>query len=259
MKNETNMNQNTMERNDMRNSTIFFLGLMLALAFVLPASSAENENVSKLICNGEGKAAAVPDLAFITLGVETRNVSAASAVSENAMLMNSTVNALLAAGLKKKDIQTSRYTLSTKTEENPRSTSDLGMREGEKPPVFIATNQVTARLNVTDDIGKVLDAAIAAGSNNVMGISFDLRNPKPQMDKALSDAINDSRRKAEVMAKAAGVELEKILEISEGYSFTTSNAPRAAFSLAEAPTPVLPGELEVTASVTVTYEIAKAA
>src|SRR5512137_743283 len=169
------MNQNMMERN-MRN--IFFIGLMLALAFALPASATENGNVSKLVCNGEGKATAVPDLAIITLGVETHNVSAASAVSENALLMNSTINALLAAGLKKKDIQTSRYTLSTKTEENP--TLNAGTLKNKTPPEFIATNQVTARMNVTEDVGKLLDAAIAAGSNNVLGISFDLWNPKPQ-------------------------------------------------------------------------------
>jgi uncharacterized protein YggE len=247
---------NIKERNDMRNLPIFFLGLMIAIAAVLPGTGAENQNVSKLISNGEGKATAVPDLTIITLGVETRNVSAASAVSENAVLMNSTINALLAAGLKKKDIQTSRYTLSTRAEENPRLTSDSGVQKNETPPEFIATNQVTARMNVTDDVGKVLDAAIAAGSNNVMGISFDLLSPKPQMDKALADAIEDSKRKAEVMADAAGVKLGRILEISEGYSFTSSIAPRAAaYSLAEAPTSVLPGEMEVTAQVTVTYEI----
>jgi uncharacterized protein YggE len=114
-------------------------------------------------------------------------------------------------------------------------------------------------MNVSDNIGKVLDAATAAGSNTFMGISFDLRDPKPQMDKALAEAVNDSRIKAEIMAKSAGVKLGKILELSEGYGFTSSNAPRAAYSLAAATTPVFPGEMEITASVTVTYEITKPA
>jgi uncharacterized protein YggE len=241
----------------MRNLSIFLLGLMLTLAFVFPTSAAENGNVSKLICSGEGKATSVPDLAIITLGVETHNFSAASSVSENALLMNRTINALLSAGLRKKDIHTSRYALSTKTEENP--TPNSGTPKNKTPPEFIAINQVTARMNVSDDVGRVLDAAIAAGSNNVLGIDFDLRDPKPQMDKALAEAVNDSRRKAEIMATTAGVKLGKILEISTGYSYTSSNAPRAAYSLSAAPTPVLPGELEVTASVTVTYEMLKAA
>lgn len=241
----------------MRRFEITVLGLMILLALALPAQAVGNENLSKLICNGEGKATAVPDVVTITLGVETRNASASIAASENAKLMNSTINALLNAGLKKKDIQTSHYSLNTQTEDN--SIGAAGTEKKKTPPVFVATNQVTARMNVSENIGKVLDAATAAGSNNVVGISFDLRDPKPQMDKALTEAVNDSRRKAEIMAKSAGVKLGKILELSEGYGFTSSNAPRAAYSLDSATTPLLPGEMEITASVTVTFEITKPA
>lgn len=239
----------------MRRFEIAILGLMLLLALALPAQATGNDNVSKIICNGEGKTTAIPDIVTITLGVETRNVSASVAAAENAKLMNGTINALLSAGLNKKDIQTSHYSLTTQTEDNPVPTGEA--TKNKTPPVFVATNQVNAKMNVSENIGKVLDAATAAGSNNVMGISFDLMDPKPQMDKALANAVNDSRRKAEIMAMAAGVKLGKILELSEGYGYTSSNAPRAAFSLSAASTPVLPGEMEITASVTITYEITK--
>ena len=240
----------------MRRFEITILGLMFLLALALPTQAAGNDNVSKIICNGEGKTTAAPDVVTITLGVETRNVSASAAAAENAKLMNSTINALLSAGLKKKDIQTSHYSLTTQTEDN---SVPANAAKNKTPPVFVATNQVTAKMNVTENIGKVLDAATAAGSNSVMGISFDLRDPKPQMDKALANAVNDSRRKAEIMAATAGVKLGKILELSEGYGYTSSNAPRAAYSVAAATTPVLPGEMEITASVTATYEITKPA
>jgi len=240
----------------MRRFEITILGFMFLLALAIPVYATGNDNVSKIICNGEGKTTAAPDIVTITLGVETRNVSASAAAAENAKLMNSTINALLSAGLKKKDIQTSHYSLTTQTEENA---VPAGTEKNKTPPEFVATNQVAAKMNVSENIGKVLDAATAAGSNSVMGISFDLRDPKPQMDKALANAVNDSRRKAEIMAATAGVKLGKILELSEGYGFTSSNAPRAAFSLSAAPTPVLPGEMEITASVTVTYEITKSA
>ncbi len=240
----------------MRGFEIAILGLVFLLALAMPVCAAGNDNVSKIVCSGEGKATAVPDIVTITLGVETRNVSASAAAAENAKLMNSTINALLSAGLKKKDVQTSQYSLTTQTEENPVSTSTT---KNKTPPEFVATNQVTAKMNVSENIGKVLDAATAAGSNSVTGISFDLRNPKPQMDMALANAVNDSRRKAEIMAATAGVKLGKILELSEGYGYTSSNAPRAAFSLSAATTPVLPGEMEITASVTATYEITKPA
>jgi len=238
----------------MRRYEITILGLIFLVAFALPVQAAGSDNVSKLICNGEGKTTATPDIVTITLGVETRNVSASVAANENAKLMNNTINALLSAGLKKNDIQTSHYSLGIQTEENPVPT---GAAKNKMPPEFVATNQVTAKMNVSENIGKVLDAATTAGSNSVMGISFDLRDPKPQMDKALAEAVNDSRKKAEIMAATVGVKLGKILELSEGYSFTSSNAKMAAYSLGEATTPVLPGEMEITASVTATYEITK--
>jgi uncharacterized protein YggE len=234
-----------------------FIGTMLLLASVVPAIAAtnDNDNVSKLISNGAGKAMAVPDVVTITLGVETRNASASVAASENALLMNRTVSALLSAGVSRKDIQTSSYSLAAQTEDNQAASSGTGNKT--RPPDFIAANLVTVRMNVSEDIGKVLDAAIAVGSNSVAGISFELRDDKQKIDQALSEAILDASRKAEVMAVAAGVKLGRVLEISEGYSFTSSNAPMAAYSVAAATTPVLPGELEISASVTMTYEITK--
>jgi uncharacterized protein YggE len=238
----------------MKRFEIIILGLLMLLAATYPASAQGNENVSKLIVQGEGKVLAAPDMVTIVLGVETTNASAAGAAAENAIAMNNTTSALLAAGIEQKDIQTSTYSLTTKPEEEPVAASSTKTTET-KPPQFIATNRVTVRMNSTDDIGKVLDAAIAAGSNNIQSISFDLRDPAPTKDMALTMAIEDAMRKAEVAAAAAGVSLGKILEVSEGYSFVSARSDVVAFSAAAPTTPIQPGEMEVTASVTMTYEI----
>ena len=84
-------------------------------------------------------------------------------------------------------------------------------------------------------------------------VAFDLKDPQPQKDLALTMAIEDARRKAEVAANAAGVKLGRVLEISEGYGFVAATSRSAAFDVA---TPILPGKMEITASVTMTYEIA---
>jgi uncharacterized protein len=227
-------------------SKFILTGLVLLAASSL--ALAADVNVSKLIVQGEGKASAAPDMATIVLSVETRNASASAAAAENAKLMNATVNALRAAGIKDKDIQTSRYSLTTEPQEKPK--------EGEKPKAteFIATNQVTVRLNDTSDVGKILDAAVSAGSNSIQEVSFDLRNPKPQEDKALAHAIEDAGRKAEIAAKAAGVKLGKVLELTEGYGYAAPAAKSAVF-VNGAITPIQPGEMVVTSSVTITYEI----
>ncbi len=231
---------------------IMLLGSVLIMAMAFPGSAADINNASKLIIQGEGKVNAAPDQAIVVLGVETRNVSASVAAAQNAELMNKTVNALLNAGMNRSDIQTSTYSLSIPTENEPIATT---VKENKtSPPEFVATNQVTVRTNNTEGVGKILDAAIAAGSNNVQSINFQLKDQKPQMDMALALAIEDAQRKAQVMAKAAGVKLGRVLEVSGGYSYA---APAARFDLASAaaPTPVLPGQIEVTASISMTYEI----
>ncbi|MDD1753911.1 MAG: SIMPL domain-containing protein [Methanotrichaceae archaeon] len=224
-------------------------GFMLLITTSLCTSAAEDTVTPKLIVQGEGKVSAAPDIVTIQLGVETRNASASIAAQENARLMNSTIKALLDSGIDKKEIQTSHYSLTTEPQVEPK--------EGEKPqpPEFIATNQVTVKLNNTEDAGKVLDAAVSSGSNSIQGVSFDLKNPEPMKDKALTLAIKDAAQKAKVAATAAGVKLGKVLEISEGYGFIGAAAPKGVMYADGAITPIQPGEVEVKASVTTTYAI----
>ncbi len=229
----------------MKRLILLLLGLLLASTF---SASADENNVSKLMVQGEGKINAAPDMVTIVLGVETHNASAAGAAAENALLMNETVNALFDMGIAKKDIQTSRYSLTTAPQEEPKTST-----EKPKPPEFIATNQVTVNLNDTSAVGKILDAAVAVGSNSIQDVIFDIRNPQPEKDQALALAIKDARRKAGVAATAGGVKLGKVLEITEGYGSVVPAARSAVF--ANIGTPIQPGEMEITSSVTVTYEV----
>ena len=231
----------------MKKLNIIFWGLMLVMAVSFPVFAGEN-NVSKLIVQGEGKVSATPDMATIILGVEAFNASASGAAAENARLMNETIMSLLSAGIAEKDIQTSSLSLNTVTQEE-----QIAGKEKPKAQEFVATNQVTVKLNNTRDVGEVLDAAVSAGSNSIQEVNFDIQNPQPEKDRALTSAIEDARRKAEVAADAAEMKLGKVLEISEGYGYVSAAAKSAVFS--NVATPIQPGELEVTASVTVTYEI----
>jgi uncharacterized protein len=231
----------------MKKMNIMLLVLTLMLAVSYPVLASEN-NVSKLIVQGEGKVIAAPNMATIVLGVETFNTSASGAATENARRMNETIASLRSIGIAEKDIQTSSVSLKTVPQDE-----QIAVKEKTKAQEFVATNQVTVRLNNTGEVGEVLDAAISAGSNSIQEVNFDILNPQPEKDKALTLAIDDARRKAEVAAAAAELKLGKVLEISEGYGYVSAAAKSAVFS--NVVTPIQPGDLEVTASVTVTYEI----
>jgi hypothetical protein len=187
-------------------------------------------------------------MATIVLGVETRSTSAAEAAEENAILMNQTINALLDAGINESQMQTSRFSLTTVPQDEPR-----GADATQEPPTFLATNQVTVRLENTADVGRVLDAAVSAGSNSIQEVKFDLKDPTPQNDEAMTIAIKDAQRKAQVAASAAGLELGKILEITVGYGYVMEAS--RSYSYAMDATPIQPGEMEVSASVNLVYEI----
>jgi len=225
------------------------MGMLLISLAIPPVAADDESNISKLRVDGEGKVTAAPDMATIVLGVESRSTKAAEAVEENARLMNQTINALLEAGIIESQMQTSRFSLTTMPQDEP-----LTAKAEQEPPVFLATNQVTVKLDDTEGVGQVLDAAVGAGSNSIQEVKFDLRDPTPQNDEAMTIAIKDAQRKAQVAASAAGLELGRILEMTVGYGYVVEAS--RSYSYAMAATPIQPGEMEVTASVNLVYEIA---
>lgn len=232
----------------MKKSYIALIGVLI-LSLAMPAIAADDDNsVSKLRVEGEGKVNVAPDMATIVLGVETQNSRAAEAVRENALLMNKTINALLDAGIHENEIQTSRFSLTTMPRNEPKKANFQ-----KEAPTFRATNQVTVKLNNTDDVGRVLDVAVNAGSNSIQGVRFGLVDPTPQNDESLALAIKDGQRKAQVAASAAGVELGRILELTVGDGYVME--AQRVYSYERAETPIQPGEMEVSARVNLVYEI----
>ena len=119
------------------------------------------------------------------------------------------------------------------------------------------TNVVRATVRKIANVGKVLDAGLDAGANNVQGVSFGLEKRAPAEETALTEAVREARRKAEAMARAAGVRLGSILEINS--AFEGRPMPMAGFggemAMARVATPVSPGELDVNANVTLIFAI----
>ena len=119
---------------------------------------------------------------------------------------------------------------------------------------YQVNNDVTVRLEDVAKLGSALDALVAAGANQINGVSFSIQNSAPLLEKARADAVADARTRAETYAKAAGVTLGPILSISEG---GTETPPRPMFRVAAIPaeTRIAPGEQSVTADVTMVWEI----
>lgn len=227
------------------------LGLAVLLASAGSCMATEYDDRSKLIVSGTGEATATPDMVTVVLGVETKDESATVAATQNAQLTTDTIDALIGAGVNKEDIKTTRYTIYPRRDWIDGKLSDT--------VEFEVSNQITFTMDLINetDVGVVLDAAVSAGTNTVDSVSFGLRDPAPLMEEALKDAVANAKRKAEVISGAAGVCLGKILTISEGgpSPIPSGDVMYLKAEALGASTPIVPGDVEVSASVSLIYEI----
>ena len=205
-----------------------------------------------LSISATGTSVREPDLAYINAGVQTDAKTAADALADNAARMNGVFDALKAAGIAERDIQTSSFNLSLNYDYS-----------GEGPPKLIgynATNQVRAKVTDLENLGQTLDALVSAGGNTLNGIQFGLEDDSAARDEARRKAMTDALARAELYADAAGYRVGRIVSISEGGG-NFQPVPRLARAQAElsaaAPTPVASGELTYSASVNVLFELEK--
>lgn len=201
-----------------------------------------------IVVNGEGEASAAPDMAIVSIGVQTEALTAADALRQNSANMAATIDKLKKLGIAERDIQTSGLSV------NPR----YNYQDNRSPKVigFTASNNVTVRLRKLDNAGSVIDEAVQSGANTLGGISFSFSDPKPLLEAARKDAVADAKAKAAVLTQAAGVRLGRLVNIQEGYA----SAPQpkmysARMEASDVSVPLQAGESSVNVSVSLTYEI----
>jgi uncharacterized protein YggE len=193
--------------------------------------------------NGTAFVQAVPDRADFSFGVQSTGRTASAALDANSAEMRKVIAALRAAGVAAAEIQTQQVSLS------PRLSDD-----GESIVGYVAQNSVSAHLRDLDRAGAVIDAAVAAGANQVYGPSLTRSNAAELYRNALRASVADARTKAQAIAAAAGVALGPVIGVTE-----TGGAPVPVTGKATAAAdaaPIEPGTQEIQASVMVTFAVA---
>jgi uncharacterized protein YggE len=185
-----------------------------------------------------------PDRATISIAVQTKALTAAAAAADNAKKQSSVLTALRALGMTNEQLSTSGYSV------NPEY-----RYEQNKSPVltgYTVTNSVLADVHDIKQVGKVLDAALANGSNVISSLDFYSSNTDSARQQALSSAVADARAEAEVAAKAAGGTLGTMIHLDIGGNSSTPPRPMymAKSAVAAAPeTQINPGQQTITMSV----------
>jgi uncharacterized protein len=220
------------------------LGLSAA-ALLMLAGAAFADTARTITVTGEGIVQAAPDQAVISLGVTTTDETAVAALAANSAALAEVISQLKAAGVEPADLQTSNLSLNPNWS-NYESVSGSGISG------YTATNLLTVRVRELGALGSILDAAVSDGANTMNGITFGLADPTPVLNEARALAVADATARATVLATAAGAELGAIISITEGGAFP---GPAPMFRQASESVPIENGEVGMTASVTVTYEI----
>jgi uncharacterized protein YggE len=198
-----------------------------------------------------GEATAVPDLATIGAGVVTQAPTASAAMAENARRTGATVAAIRKAGIADRDIRTTAINLSPQ----------YRYADGQPPAItgYQASSRVSVRFRDIKAAGPILDSLVAAGANQIDGPTLTIDQPEPLLDKAREQAIATARARAALYARAAGLQVKRIVAISEGSFEAPLPRPVAMMAVrAAAPkadTSIEAGEQKLSISVAVTFEL----
>jgi uncharacterized protein YggE len=228
------------------------LGLAAAVVPALPASAQMGSDVPTLTANGTGTVYVVPDIAIVSIGVTSRGATAAEALASNSAGLTAAIDTIKEQGVEEKDIGTSGFSIFPVYETN----EDGAQSEPPRIVGYQVTNEVRVTIRDIAKSGAILDKVVSAGANQVNGITFDSADRQTPADASLAAAVADAKRQAEIMASAAGVRLVRITNVNASSGGVQPMFARADMMAASGPVPVMPGQREVNANATVTWEIA---
>ena len=236
--------------------------LLLALSFALGTPmTAHAQNTTAAVANdatllnisAQAEARRVPDVAMLSAGVVTQAADGNSAMRQNAQQMDKVLAAIKAAGIAERDVQTSGINL------NPQ----YKYVENAPPSIvgYQASNTVNVKVRDLSKLGKVLDAFVEQGANQVNGPSFEVDKPDEAYDEARVAALKKAQARAQTYADALGLKVRRIISIGEGGANFPRPMPMLRAMAADAgfakETAISPGESTLSVNIEVVFELGR--
>ena len=231
--------------------------LMLgAASWAAPAAAQQQAAITQTIAGtrldvtATGEVTRVPDVAVISAGVVSRAATANAALQDAANRMERVIAALKRAGVADRDIQTSSINL------NP----EYRYPENKSPQLvgYTATNTLTIKFRDIRSSGKILDALVAEGANQINGPNLPIDKPEAALDEARAKAVASARARADLYARALGMRVVRVVSVSESGGSYPVPPPMPMYARAEAAqadTKIVPGEQQLQVNLAVTFEL----
>jgi len=221
-----------------------------------PSELRRSDRVRTIAVTGNAEASAAPDQAVVRLGTTVQMSQANAAQAKVSETMQKALEGIEKIGVPRNSIRTANLTL-TSVYSNEKL---AGSSEAPRVVGFRANNTIEITLEDTKLVGKVIDAGIAAGANELQGVSFSLKDDLPQRIRTLTIASQEAKSKAQTIANALNLQLGSVIEVTEGGVHVVPfnegfGGARMMAAAGAVRTPIEPGEVRVQANVTVRYEI----
>lgn len=225
---------------------------ILSLGLVQPASATELPAAPIVVVNGYATASSSPDQAVVNLSVINIDKKLSTAQSKTNQSSQKLVKAIKSQGIEDKDITTTDYRVS------PRY--DYSQKENGQPPEitgYEVRNSIKLTIKDINKTGAILDLALKSGANSISNIRFDKADKSILENQALSNAVKNAQTKASTIASALGMKLGPVVQVNQsGYQlepypirFNSMNECKGAGAS------INPGELNVSASITISYQL----
>lgn len=202
---------------------------------------------TRLELQARGEVRVTPDIAVVSAGVVTQATDASTAMRDNAARMSRVFAALKQAGIAEKDVQTTSVSLSPQ----------YRYANNEAPVItgYQASNTVSVRFRDIAKSGQVLDVLVKQGANQINGPMLEVDSPTAAQDKARLDAIRILQARAALYAKATGMQVKRIVSISESVDYTPGPIPMARMAMAAEKTDISAGEQSIGVNVSAVFEL----
>ena len=227
-----------------------------AVAVGTQASSADTGFFGTITAEGEGKVSAVPDIAQLSLRVTTQGADAKTAKDENTKLYNQVVEFLKGEGIAEGSLQTENVYLNPVYDWSGNTQTLTGYS--------METDLLVSDIPV-DQLSGLLDKAVDAGINGIQSVTYMCSAYDEKYNEALQLAVENAKSKADAIAAAGGISAGTMQSVSEygantAARYTNAVSARSMAAAESAPAmdmAVMPGELEITARVSASFEIQK--
>jgi len=231
------------------------IGMLLIICALLAGvmtpgyAATADKSSSTISLTGQAKIATTPNVASFSVGITTVGTSVDLARTENERIMGRVIDSLIAQGIERKKITTSQFSL------QPLYNNESRDNGAQSISGYRLQNNVTVVVEELPTLGTLIDSAFQAGANKFYGLRFGLKNDNGIKDELLRKAVQDGRRKAQIIADALGVTLGQPLSVSETGNYTPMQADSNLMMKAATGTQIEAGLQTVSLEVNLVFNI----